>query len=156
MLLDDACSLLEQYLMATNTGNSTDRQTDGQTGRQTDGWTDGQTDWRTDWLTSSLTDWLTDGLTDWPVFSQKMSTLVLSFLYWSEFSRHVNTITNLGKWRQKQKWVNLARFVGSWTPYQAWFNPVTKKKPTLSRHLGDNYSRVQRVKKRKIDSSWCK
>ena len=48
MLLDDACSLLEQYQMVTNTGNSTDRQTDG--------WTD--------WLIDRLTDWLPDWLTE--------------------------------------------------------------------------------------------
>ena len=36
MLLDDACSLLEQYLMVTNTGNSTDRQTNGRMDRLTD------------------------------------------------------------------------------------------------------------------------
>ena len=45
MLLDDACSLLEQYLMVTNTGNSTDRRTDRQTDRRTD--------WLTDWLTKT-------------------------------------------------------------------------------------------------------
>ena len=38
-----------------------------------------------------------------PVFSREMFTLVLFLLYWSEVFSRVNTVTNLGKWRQNQK-----------------------------------------------------
>ena len=38
-----------------------------------------------------------------PVFSQEMFALVLFLLYWSEVFSRVNTVTNLGKWRQNQK-----------------------------------------------------
>ena len=42
-----------------------------------------------------------------PVFSREMFALVLFFLYWSEVFSRVNTVTNLGKWRQSQKYANL-------------------------------------------------
>ena len=38
-----------------------------------------------------------------PVFSREMFTLVLFLLYWSEVFTRVNTVANLGKWRQDQK-----------------------------------------------------
>ena len=38
-----------------------------------------------------------------PLFSRVMFTLVLFLLYWSEVFSRINTVTNLGKWRQNQK-----------------------------------------------------
>ena len=50
-----------------------------------------------------------------------MLTLVLFKLYWRKIINCVNTVADLGKWRQQ------LRFVDSWTPHQVWFSSVTSE-----------------------------
>ena len=64
--------------------------------------------WLVHWNAWILCDWLERLLWFWfydtqPVFSREVFTLVLFLLYWSEVFSRVNTVTNLGKWRQNQK-----------------------------------------------------